>query len=203
MDKWTKLADKETVEKILQVLKSENIEGYYFQTGEEAKNKVLELLPKKSRVLSGQSQTLKALGLDEAIDNSSDFVSVRKEFTGLDREKEGDKIRILRSTPDVMVGSVHAVTKDGKLMTASNTGSQIASYAGAAGKIILVVGSQKIVENMDEGFKRIYEHSLPLESERLKKLYGIDSGVSKVLIVNREFIPGRTTVIFVNEVLGF
>lgn len=203
MDKWTKLADRETVDKIMALLKSNNIEAYFIQTSDEVRKKVLEMLPEGTRILTGQSQTLEKIGLSQEIENSSNLVSVRKEYEVLDREKDSDKIRILRSTPDVIIGSVHAVTKDGKVMTASNTGSQLADYASSAKKVIWVVGAQKIVENIEEGFKRIYEHSLPLESERLNKLFGVPSNVSKILIVSREPRPGRTTLIFVNEVLGF
>ena len=144
MNNWTKLASKETIDKIIKALKDSNIDAYFFQTGEEAKQKVFELLPKGARVLAGQSETLHSLGIFEKIDNSKDYISVRNEYLVLDRGKENDKIRILRSTPDIIVGSVHAVTKDGKLITASNTGSQLAPYAVSADKVILVVGAQKL-----------------------------------------------------------
>jgi hypothetical protein len=82
-------------------------------------------------------------------------------------------------------------------------GSQLASYVYGAGKVIWVVGAQKIVESIDTGFERIYNHSLPLESKRLKKIFGIESNVSKVLIYNNEPLKNRTSLIFVNEVLGY
>lgn len=203
MNKWSKLSPKPIVEKTIKALKKNNIDTIYVGTKEEAKAKVLELLPKGSRVLVGQSQTLEEIGLSNEIENSGNYISVRKEYMALDHEKEKDKIRILRSTPDIIVGSVHAVTEDGKVLIASNTGSQLASYVSAAGKVIWVVGTQKIVENLDGGFKRIYDYVLPLESERLKKIYGVPSNVSKLLIFNKEVNPKRVTLIFVNQVLGF
>jgi hypothetical protein len=69
--------------------------------------------------------------------------------------------------------------------------------------VILVIGSQKIVTDLDAALRRIYEHALPLESERLRGVFGIDSQVGKILIVNREVQPGRTTAILVREPLGF
>jgi L-lactate utilization protein LutC len=203
MDKWTALANKETVEKIIEALKKNNIDAYFVQTQEEAKHKALDLIPENARVLASQSQTLEKIGLADLIDNSRTFVSVRKEYMAFDREKEADKIRVLRSTPDIIVGSVHAVTEKGEVMIASNTGSQLAAYVYGAKKVIWIVGTQKIVKNLDMGFERIYEHSLPLESERLKKLYGVGSNVSKILIYNKEPSPNRTTLIFVNQVLGY
>jgi L-lactate utilization protein LutC len=203
MDNWIKLPNKEIVKKIVEVLKKNNVDAYFVETEEEATQKALDLIPENARVLASQSQTLEKIGLTDLIDNSGKFISVRKEYMAFDREKEADKIRISRSTPDMIVGSVHAVTEKGEVMIASNMGSQLAAYVYGAKKVIWVVGTQKIVKNLDMGFERIYKHSLPLESERLKKMYGIESNVSKILIYNKESLPNRITVIFVNQVLGY
>jgi len=203
MDKWTKLADRETVEKIISTLKENNIDAYFVKTAEEAKEKVISFLPKNSRVLASSSITLEQTGIKNEIEESGNYISVRKEYMAFDHEKEADKIRVSRSTPDIIVGSVQAVTEKGEVMIASNTGSQIAGYASSAGKVIWVVGTQKIVKDLDEGIERINKYDLPKESERLKKLFGVPSFVSKLLIINREPILGRITLIFVNEVFGF
>jgi L-lactate utilization protein LutC len=203
MNDWNKLVDKKIIEEIIENLKPRQINAFFVETGKEAKEKVLELLPVGSRVLAGSSQTLNEIGLSEEIDDSGKYVSVRKEYMALDHKKDGDKIRVLRSTPDFIVGSIHAITKQGEAVIASNTGSQIAAYSSAAGKVIWVVGVQKIVDSLDAAFKRINEYILPLESERLKKLYGVPSNVSQVLIFSKAVNPTRVTIIFVNESLGY
>ena len=122
----------------------------------------------------------------------------------MDRNTQGTEMKKLGSAPDWAVGSVHAITVEGHVMIASNTGSQLAAYASGASHIIWVVGTQKIVQNREDGFKRLYEHSLVLESERVKKAYGWPgSEIKKILLVDKEIAPGRSTVIFVPEVLGF
>lgn len=203
MKDFSKLADKNAIEETINNLKPRGINALFFETGKEAKEKVLKLIPKGARVLASASITLEQTGLKDEIDNSGRFVSVRKEYMAFDREKEADKIRISRSTPDFIIASVHAVTKKGEVLIASNTGSQLAGYTAGAGKVIWVVGAQKIVDNLDEGFKRVYDYVLPIESEKLKKLYGVDSNVSKLLIFNKEVVKDRVTLIFVNEVLGY
>ena len=70
------------------------------------------------------------------------------------------------------------------------------------------MGVNKIVTNVDEGMKRIQEHVLPLESERVKVAYGVPgSKINKLLIINGEKLawptPTRSQVIFVNQKLGF
>lgn len=203
MSNWNKLADKKAIEEIIANLKLRQINAFFVETGKEAKEKVLELIPAGSRVLAASSQTLEEIGLSEEIDNSGKYVSVRKEYMGLDHKNDADKIRILRSTPDFIVGSMNAMTKQGEAVIASNTGSQLAAYTSGARKVIWIVGAQKIVENLDDGFKRINDYVLPLESERLKKAYGIPSNVSQLLIFNKSVNPSRVTIIFVNQSLGF
>jgi len=202
MNDWAKLADKKTIEETINNLKPRNINVFFVKTGEEAKKKVLEIIPQGARVLASASVTLETTGIRDEIDESGKYISVRKEYMALDREKEADKIRILRSTPDFIIASVHAVTKKGEVLIASNTGSQLAGYTAGAGKVIWVVGVQKIVDNLDEGFKRVYDYVLPKESEKLKKLYGVPSNVSKLLIFNKEVAKDRVTLIFVNESVG-
>ena len=122
----------------------------------------------------------------------------------LDKKTEGSKMQKLGAAPDWVVGSVHAVTQDGHVLIASNTGSQLPAYAYGSGRVIWIVGAQKIVKDIDEGTRRVYEYVLPLESERAKKAYGAPgSAVNKLLVFNREAQPGRVTMIIVNEVLGY
>lgn len=69
--------------------------------------------------------------------------------------------------------------------------------------MILVVGRQKIVADLEEGLRRINDYALPLEDARALSAYGVHSAVNKVLIINREVVPGRITVVLVDEALGF
>jgi len=121
----------------------------------------------------------------------------------MDRKTESDDIRRLGAAPDVMLGSVHAVTETGSLLTASMSGSQLGPYSSGAGRVILVVGTQKIVPDLEEGLQRIDEYSYTLEDARAQAAYGIRSAVNKILVINREIVPGRITVVLVDEVLGF
>jgi hypothetical protein len=62
---------------------------------------------------------------------------------------------------------------------------------------------RKEARDLDEGLRRINEYAFPLEDARAMEAYGIHSGVNKVLIINREIVPGRITVVLVDEVIGF
>lgn len=200
-EKYGRLADERSIEAARENLEKNNIKTIFVQTGEEAKRELFKLIPEGSEVMNMTSTTLEALGVDKEILASSTYRSVRTELTV--GEKDEMSKRRLGSAHDFVIGSVHAVTEDGQVLVASATGSQIGSYAYGALNVIWVVGAQKIVKNLSEGQKRLYEYSLPLENERAKKAYGIGSAVNKILIINKEISPGRITMIIVNEKLGF
>jgi len=142
-------------------------------------------------------------GIADEILNSDRYEPIHPRIWSMDRETQADEIRRLSASPDFMLGSVHAVTETGSLLAASASGSQLGPYAAGAGKVILVVGTQKIVSDLDEGLRRIYDYAFPLEDARAEAAYGVHSSVNKILIVNREWDAGRTTVVLVDEVLGF
>lgn len=106
------------------------------------------------------------------------------------------------STMDVVIGSVHAITEDGKAVIASASGSQLAPYVFGADQVIWVVGAQKIVPDLDAALDRIERHSLPLESQRLQEVYGMPSTIGKELIMHSER-PGRIHVLLLEEAIGF
>jgi hypothetical protein len=169
----------------------------------EAKRTVLGLIPDGSQVHHGASQSLEVSGITDEIEKSGRYDAVRPRIMSLDRATQADEIRRLSAAPDVMLGSVHALTETGSLMAASMSGSQLGPYVSGAGRVVLVVGTQKIVSDLEEGLRRINEYALPLEDARAQAAYGIHSAVNKILIINREIIPERITVVLVDEVLGF
>jgi len=169
----------------------------------EARRIVLGLIPEGSQVHHGASQTLEVTGITDELEKSGRYDAVRPRMFSMDRMTQASEIRRLGAAPDIMLGSVHAVTETGSLVAASMSGSQLGPYASGAGRVILVVGTQKIVSDLDEGLRRIDEYSFPLEDARAQTAYGIHSGVNKVLIINREITPGRITVVLVDEELGF
>jgi L-lactate utilization protein LutC len=207
MNTWEKLATDEELDKAIAALKENGISSVVVSSGEEAKEKVLSMLPEGAEVMNMTSVTVDKIGLSYEIMESGKFTSVKNELSKLDRAKDGHLMQQLGAAPEYAVGSVHAVTQDGKVMIASNTGSQLPAYAYGASHVIWVVGTQKIVKNLDEGEERLYNHTLPLESARAQVAYGLPEGyksnVSKLLIVSREVNPNRITIVFVKELLGF
>jgi hypothetical protein len=200
---FARLATGEQIKRTAEALEANNIHTIIADNGIEAKRVFFELVPEGAEVFLGASVTLEQLGIREDVDKSGKYDALRPKMFAMDRATQGREIRKLGSAPDYAAGSVHAVTEDGHVLIASNTGSQLGPYATGAGKVIWVVGSQKIVKDMDEGMRRIQEYCYPREELHMQQLYKMNTAVSKVLIVNREFRSGRTTMIIVKEVLGY
>lgn len=186
------------LEKVKLALEANGITVFIVDNGAQAKQKVLELIPHGSEVMGMSSITLQQIGL-------TDIDTVKKKLATMNRQTQNLEMQKMGTAPEYTVGSVHAVTVDGKILIASNTGSQLPAYVYGSPHVIWVVGQQKIVPTVDDGIKRIYDYILPLESARLSKAYGKDikSFVSKLLIINREINPTRLTMILVKENLGF
>jgi len=203
MATFTAPASEEQLQRTAAALRANNIETVLVDTAADAKREVLARIPDGSEVHSGASKTLQDTGIIAELEASERIDWVRRHTLKMDRTTEGRQIRKLAAAPDVMLGSVAAVTEDGKLLAASNSGSQLGPYAASAGKLILVVGAQKIVADVDAALRRVHDYALELENERLRGALGVDSYVSYILIVNRDPRPGRTTVVIVREALGF
>jgi len=197
------VADDARVTRTAAALEANGIRVLRAADAAEAKRVVLGLIPDGSQVHHGASQSLDVSGISEEIEKSSRYDPMRPRIGSLDRNTQADEIRRLSAAPDVMLGSVHAVTETGSLLAASMSGSQLGPYVSGAGRVILVVGTQKIVSDLEEGLRRINDYSFPLEDARAQAAYGIHSAVNKVIIINHEIVPGRITVVLVDEVLGF
>jgi hypothetical protein len=203
MRRFGTVADDARVKRTAAALEANGISALRAADAATARRIAMGLIPDGSRVHHGASQSLEVAGIVDELEKSGRYQPLRPRIWSMDRQTQADEIRHLSSSPDVMLGSVHAVTETGSLLTASMGGSQLGPYVSGAGRVILVVGTQKIVSDLEEGLRRIDEYAFPLEDARAQAAYGIHSGVNKILIINREIAPGRITVVLVDEVLGF
>ncbi len=203
VEEYAKRATDEKIERTSKALEANGIQTLVAENGVEAKRLFLELIPEGSEVFLSSSVTLEQLGLVAEVDQSGHFDAVRPKMYAMNRETQGREIRKLIAAPDFAAGSVHAVTEDGHVLIASATGSQLGPYASGAGRVIWVVGAQKIVKDLSDGMRRLNEQVVPLEEEHMQQLYKVGTAVNELLIVNRATRPGRITMIIVKEELGF
>jgi acyl-CoA hydrolase len=195
-------ADRARLERTAQALEARGFAAEIADGAEHARSLVLDAIPEGSQVHSALSETLRELGITREIDESGRYDSVRARLAAMDRDKQGREMQRLGAAPDYIVGSAHAITDDGIILIGSGTGSQLGAYAYAAGKVILVVGHQKLVGDLNDARRRLVEYSLPREFARMQSLGHPGSLIGKTLTLEADF-GGRITVILVPERLGF
>ena len=169
----------------------------------DARTRIRDLMPAGASVFTSASETLRLSGIDADINESGRYEAVRPRVQAMDRTTEADEIRLLLGGPDIVVGSVAAVTETGSIVVASGSGSQIPAYSGGAARAIWIVGAQKVVPDLSTALRRVEDHALPLENARALAVYGQPSAVNRLLILNAEPRPGRATVLLLREAIGF
>ncbi|HRN86325.1 MAG TPA: LUD domain-containing protein [Candidatus Dojkabacteria bacterium] len=201
---WNKIADDATIMKTVKALEANQFLVTVVNNAIEAKKEIETLIPAGSQVMQMSSETLDNTGISDMI-NSDNFDAIKpKLWAKGENALSPQEKAIAANLAKYSVGSLQAITGNGELVIASNTGSQMAAYVYGSEKVIFVVGAQKLVKDIDAAMKRIYGHVLPLESERVKKAYGMEkSNVSKLLIINKETQPERIHIVIVKESLGF
>jgi hypothetical protein len=198
---FTSPAPEATIQRVAAALRANNIDARVVDTREEARRLVLELVPEGAEVHSGRSKTIEDVGLYRDLFESGRYDSVRARTQKMDRQTQGREIRKLMA-PDYMLGSVQAITEAGDLVIASASASQLGPYASTAGRLILVVGSQKIVRDLDQAVQRIEQHVFPYEDAIVRERLKMSTFIGKLLIIRREWIDGRITVILIREPVG-
>jgi hypothetical protein len=178
-----------------------------------ARTRIKDLIPEGASVFTAASETLRRSGIDDDINTSGRYQAVKPRVLALDRASCADDIRRLLASPDVVVGSVAAVTETGSLVVASASGSQLPAYAGGAARAIWIVGAQKVVPDLGTALRRVQDHALPLESARAQVAYGQPSAINRLLVLNAEpqsvrdgeqmAGSGRATVLLLREAIGF
>ncbi len=201
-ERFTALPDDATLAATVVALEEH---GYGVEVVEDldaARQAVLARIPQGSSVMTNTSVTLQETGIADAINDGGPYDSARNKMFALDFETQAQQMKVIGGQPDYALGSVHAVTRDGTLVIASASGSQLASYAWGAANVIFVVGAQKLVPTLEAAHERIYQHSLKLEDARAQAVYGQHSSVGKILDIHQE-LPGRIHVVLIRQLVGF
>ncbi|GAA4672191.1 LUD domain-containing protein [Phytohabitans rumicis] len=169
----------------------------------DARTRVKDLIPEGASVFTAASETLRLSGIEADINTGGRYQALKPRLLAMDRAAQADEIRRLLASPDVVIGSVAALTETGSLVLASASGSQLPANAGGAARAIWIVGAQKVVPDLGTALRRVEDHALPLESARAQVAYGQPSAVNRLLVLNAEPHPGRGTVLLLREAIGF
>lgn len=203
---YNTLATTERLTKTIQSLSNKGYKVHSVENTAEALEKVKSLIPDGASITNGSSKTLEAIGFTELLKSKKhNWNNLHEAIINEKDPVKQSKLRKESALSDVYLGSVHALTENGELLIASNTGSQMPNIVFSSSHLIFVIGTQKIVTDINDGMERIDKHVVPLEDERSKEAYGVGTALNKLLIFKGENpMIGRTIdIVLVNEVLGF
>jgi hypothetical protein len=200
--RFAALPDDETLTATVVALEEHGSSVEVVDDLDAAREAVLARIPEGTSVMTNTSVTLQDTGIEEAINHDGPYESVRNKLLALDFQTQAQEMKAIAGQADVVIGSVHAVTRDGALLIASASGSQLAAYAWGAANVIFVVGAQKLVPDLQAARERIFEHSLKLEDGRAIAVYGQNSFVGKILEIHQE-LPGRSHIVLIRRSVGF
>jgi L-lactate utilization protein LutB len=198
------LADDETVEETVANLEANGFDVVVVDTAEEALDTITSHIPAGASVMNGHSTTLEEIGFDEYLgEGDHEWESLPDEIWSIDDDEERQAARRESQTADYFLGGINAIAETGELVAADRSGSRIGAYPFAAGNVVIVSGTNKIVPTLSDAFDRLESVAYPLENERAQEAYGVDSAIAKQLVFRQELDEGRTTVVLVREQLGY
>lgn len=204
--KYDKLAEEGSLNKVIESLKNNNFESVVVENKEEALAFIKNNVPKGVSVMNGASISLEQIGFVDYL--KSDTHGWNNLHKAIVEEKDPVKQGLLRKQSvisDYYLGSAHAITENGEIMIASNTGSQLPHLVFTSPNIILVVGTQKIVPTLADALNRLEQYIFPLEDQHMKDVGWGGSMICKILFLRKEnkMMGRKITVVFVKEKLGF
>ncbi|MFJ8443722.1 nuclear transport factor 2 family protein [Kitasatospora griseola] len=201
--RYTEPASAERLERTADALAARGFGVEILADAEAARARVRELVAEEAGVYTTASETLRLSGIDDDLNGDRYPRSVKPRVLTMDRETEADEIRCLLATPDVVIGSVAALTETGSLVVASGSGSQLPAYTGGAARAIWIVGAQKIVPDLPAALRRLEEHALPLETARTEAAYGVPSAVNQLVVFNALTRLTEGIVLLLREAVGY
>lgn len=211
MDKNVAYIEKKRAEKVMEHLRPNRMDAYYAENSAQALSIIKDIIPEGAVCRVGGSQTLHETGVIELLENGD--YNFRDSHAASPKEVEA--VRREAFSADYFLASANAITEDGKIYNVDGIGTRVAPIIFGPENVILVVGTNKIVANMDEAVYRLEHLAAPANATRI----GCDTPCTKLgfcahcktagriccsyTVLSYQRIPGRIKVIIVGEHLGY
>lgn len=207
-----KQAFQSAAENIIKNLKKRNMEGFFFEDSASCVKAILDMMEKGSVIGWGGSQSVVECGLMDAIQG--------EKYTLIDRmtaktPEESRNLFAKTVMADYYLMSTNAITMDGELINIDGNGNRIACLIHGPRHVILVVGMNKLVSNVEDGYRRVRDIATPANTKRLNKntpcfhtgrcgdCLSPDCICNQIVITRRSGHTGRIKIFFVAEELGY
>ena len=196
-------------QKTIAGLESRNMKGYYAASKEEALKIALDLIPEGSSISMGGAMSVHEIGLSDALKAGN--------YNFIDRDAYEDKRQamLLAYDADFFLSSANAMTDDGILVNIDGNANRVSALAFGPKKVVLIVGMNKVCDDLDGAMKRARNVAAPINAQRFNgatpctktgacmDCKSPDTICCQFLITRYSRHTGRIHVILVNDELGF
>nr|WP_157502304.1 lactate utilization protein [Halobacterium sp. CBA1126] len=203
-DDWDSQPTDDELAETVENLEASGFDVEVVADAEAALDVLVDEIPAGASVMNGHSTTLEEVGFDDYLNEGEhDWENLAADIWSIDDDEERDAARREAQTADYFLGSVNGIAQDGTLVAADLSGSRVGAYPFAAKNLLLVAGVNKIVEDVEAARERLHEYAYEFENQRAQDAYGVESAPAKELVYRQEGTEGRTTVVLVEETLGY
>lgn len=207
-------ATKLRAQTIIKGLEKRNMEGVFCETKEDALAKTLSYIEEGSSVTWGGSMSISEIGLMDAVKNGNYEIIDRSVAKNYDEQREIFSKAVLA---DYYLMSSNAITLDGELINIDGTGNRVACLTYGPKNVIMIVGMNKVANDVEDGIKRVRNFASPPNTLRLGlktpcsmtgrcgNCYGDTCICSQIVVTRRQSaaMRGRIKIILVGESLGY
>ncbi|MFW3353063.1 lactate utilization protein [Aliarcobacter butzleri] len=199
------------MKEFLAVLKSCGYDAYFVKDKVEALSLAKSYIKPNMSVGLGGSESVKEIGLLDFLLDNKEITLYNQYEAGISME-ENIKRRKQGLISDIFVTSTNAITKDGKLVNADGSGNRVAALSYGPTNVLLIVGINKIVDSLEDGFKRVMDVAATKNIDRMNKKaisfgkepkYNLDNIARKFSWIKADDEIGRIIIILVDEELGY
>jgi len=200
--------------KLIQNLSKKGMKGEYAATGDEARDKMLALIPEGSTVYFTGSQTLEQVGVKPFLRGSGKYNLLDPYEPGID-QAENIARRKKGLTAEIMISSTNAITEAGTLVNVDGQGNRVAAMIFGPDKVLLAVGMNKVVEDVPAAMERLRKVAMPMNNQP----YGLPHPCNETgfcsdcasppricnyfTIIERSLTPERIHIILIGQDFGY
>lgn len=203
-DDWDSHPSEDELEDAVENLEAHGFEVEIVPDEDAALDVLVDEIPAGASVMNGHSTTLEEVGFTEYLgEGDHDWENLAADIWSIDDDEEREAARREAQTADYFLGGVNSVAQTGALVAADLSGSRVGAYPFVAQNLLLVAGVNKVVEDVEAARERLHEFAYEFENQRAQDAYGVESAPAKELVYRQEGTEGRTTVVLVEETLGY
>lgn len=201
-------------EKLVGNLKQRHYEAFFCPTAQEAVEKITGMIPEGSSVTWGGSMTIRDMGLTKALHNKEGLDIWDRDLAP--SREEAQEIYRRAFYADYYLSSVNAMSEDGEIVNIDGNGNRVAAITFGPKRVILVVGINKVTQNLDAAISRARSLAAPVNMMRFADLNtpckndgmchdckSPDSICNYIQIMRNSHPVGRHIVVIVGEELGY